>query len=53
MLVYLVTSVVFQPQIGLKLSAIGAIYVAFTVPCAVSSIVVGMLTDKLVRNTLV
>ena len=53
MLMYLVTSVVFKPQLGLELSMIGAVYVALTVPCAVSSIVVGMLTDKLVRNSLV
>ena len=32
---------------------IGAVYLAITVPCAVSAIVVGMLTDKLVRNTFV
>jgi len=46
------TSVFFQPQLGLGLSVIGAVYVALTVPYVVSSIVVGKLTDKLVRYTL-
>ena len=32
---------------------IGAVYLALTVPYVVSSIVVGKLTDKLVRYTLV
>jgi len=47
------TYVCFLPTSGLGLSVIGAVYLALTVPYVVSSIVVGKLTDKLVRYTLV
>jgi len=42
-------SVFFQHQLGLGLSVIGAIYLPISVPYVNSSIVVGKLTDKLVR----
>ena len=40
---------VFQLQLGLAVAAIGAIYIAIGVPYIISSIIVGRLTDKLVR----